>query len=174
MTDQIEAAATAPPPSGAEPPLPPLKPGRWRPLAVVALLLAFLVVVLFTVKDNTAPIDLKVGDCFDIPTSTSVQTVTHHPCSEPHTAEVFLVANYSGSPMDTPLILLVEDFVTATCDPAFMTYVGKALRDVPYLSIGYIYPNADAWQRGQHAITCYVAKTDQTSISTSLKGSAGP
>jgi hypothetical protein len=32
--------------------------------------------------------------------------------------------------------LLLEDFVVATCDPVFATYVGKALDDSPDLSIG--------------------------------------
>jgi hypothetical protein len=181
MTDQIdpEAAAATPPP--AEPPTPVAPPatarptaGRWRALLVLALLVGFLVVVLFTVKDNTSANDLKVGDCFDIPTATSVQTVTHHQCTEPHTAEVFMVADYTGSPMDTPLTLLIDDFVGATCDPAFTTYVGDSLEDSPDLSIGYLYPDDDAWKAGNRSITCYVVKTDQGSMSSSLKGSAAP
>jgi hypothetical protein len=165
MTDPIDAA-------GAAPPVPPLEAGRWRGVLVLALLIGFLVVVLFTVKDNTSASDLKVGDCFDIPTAISVQSVTHHTCTEPHSAEAFLVTDYTGSPMDTPLTLLLDAFVQANCDPAFATYVGKALADEPGLSIGYIYPDVDAWQQGKRSITCYVAKSDQSSISTSLKGSA--
>lgn len=155
-------------------PLPPIKAGRWRPLLLLALLIAFVVVVVFTVKDNAVVNDLKVGDCFDIPTATSVQTVTHRACTEPHTAEVFLIANYSGSPMDTPLTLLLDDFVGATCDPAFTTYIGEALASSPDLAIGYLYPGVDAWRQGNHAITCYVARTDQTAFSGSLRGSAKP
>jgi Septum formation len=173
MTDQLDPVAPALPPPVVAPPAPPLKAGRWRALLVLAVLIGFVVVVLFTVKDNTAANDLKVGDCFDVPTATSVQTVTHHACTEPHTAEVFLVTDYTGSPMDTPLTLLLEDFVGTTCDPAFAAYVGKSLDDEPDLSIGYLYPDADAWQQGKRTITCYVLKTDQSSISTSLKGSGG-
>ncbi|MEA2674419.1 MAG: hypothetical protein QOI92_1611 [Chloroflexota bacterium] len=172
MTEHLEPATNERELPAGQPPAPTLKAGRWRSVLVLFLLIAFLVVVLFTFKDNTAPIDLKVGDCFDIPTAISVQAVTHHACTEPHTAEVFLVTNYAGSPMDTPLALLLDEFVTATCDPAFAAYVGKPLADAPELSIGSIYPNPDAWQRGQRTITCYVAKTDQSSISTSLKGFA--
>ncbi|HYK94396.1 MAG TPA: septum formation family protein [Candidatus Dormibacteraeota bacterium] len=181
MTDQIEPGEPGPPVDG-EPsrddalpvpaPPPPLKAGRWRPLIVLALLIAFVVVVVFTVKDNTAANDLKVGDCFDLPTATAVQTVTHHACTEPHTAEVFLVADYTGTAMDTPLTLLLEAFVGATCDPAFTAYVGRDLAASPDLSIGYFYPDVDAWQQGKRTITCYVAKTDQSAISASLKGSA--
>jgi hypothetical protein len=172
MTDPVEPETKEQEPPAALPPVPALKGGRWRSVLVLVVLVGFLVVVVFTFKDNTTPIDLKVGDCFDIPTAISVQAVAHHACTEPHTAEVFLVTNYTGSPMDTPLALLLDDFVTATCDPAFATYVGKPLADAPELSIGSIYPNPDAWQRGERTITCYVAKTDQSSISTSLKGSA--
>jgi Septum formation len=171
MADRVEPETKEQGPPPALPPVPALTGGRWRSVLVLVVLIGFLVVVLFTFKDNTTPIDLKVGDCFDIPTATSVQAVTHHACTEPHTAEVFLVTEYSGSPMDTPLALLLDAFVTANCDPAFATYVGKPLADAPELSIGSIYPNPDAWQRGQRTITCYVAKTDQTSMSASLKGS---
>lgn len=171
MTDSVEPEPKEQEPPPALPPVPALKGGRWRSVLVLVALVGFLVVVLFTFHDNTTPIDLQVGDCFDIPTSISVQAVTHHACSEPHTAEVFLVANYTGSPMDTPLALLLDAFVTTTCDPAFATYVGKPLADAPELSIGSIYPNPDAWQRGQRTITCYVAKTDQSPVTRSLKGS---
>jgi hypothetical protein len=171
MTDCAEPETSQQPPA-ALPAVPALQGGRWRSVLVLVVLVGFLVVVVFTFKDNTTPIDLKVGDCFDIPTAISVQTVTHHACTEPHSAEVFLVTGYTGSPMDTPLALLLDAFVTATCDPAFASYVGKPLAEVPELSIGSIYPNPDAWQRGQRTITCYAAKTDQSSMSTSLKGSA--
>ena len=172
MTDRVEPETKGQAPPAALPPGPALKGGRWRSVLVLVVMVGFLVVMLFTFNDPTTPIDLKVGDCFDIPTAISVQAVTHHACIEPHTAEVFLVANYTGSPMDTPLALLLDQFVTATCDPAFASYVGKPLADTPQLSIGSISPNPDAWQRGQRTITCYVAKTDESSMTTSLKGSA--
>jgi len=176
MTDPIDSGAAEPRVPDAAAPAPAARPtaGRWRPLLVLVLLLGFIVVVVFTVKDNGAVNDLKVGDCFDIPTAASVATVTHHPCTEPHTAEVFLVADYTGSPMDTPLILLIDAFVTSACDPAITTYVGKPLADSPELQVGYLYPSAAAWQSGSRSITCYVVKADQSAMTTSLKGSGGP
>jgi hypothetical protein len=173
MTDQIDPVADAPPASVAAAPEPPVrsKASSVRALAVLGGLVGLLVVLLFLVKDNHAAADLKVGDCFDIPTSISVQTVTHHACTEPHTGEVFLVADYTGSSMDTPLTLLLDGFVGATCDPAFATYVGKALDDLPDLSLGYFYPDVDSWKQGERTITCYVARTDQGPVSSSFKGS---
>ena len=178
MTDEPMSPADDDP---ARPPLEPpaappaaatARPGRGRPLIAVGLLGAFLLLVVFTVKDNGAANDLKIGDCFDIPSATTVKTVTHHPCTEPHTAEVFHVAEYSGRDMNTPISLVLDEFVGTTCDPVFATYVGKALADVPDLSVGYFYPTLDGWQGGDRTITCYVAKTDQSPVSTSLKGSA--
>ena len=52
--------------------------------------MAFLAIVLFVVRNNVSADDLKVGDCFDIPNGTSIQTVEHHRCNENHNAEVIL------------------------------------------------------------------------------------
>ena len=50
--------------------------------------------------------DLKVGDCFDVPSfetqSATVKDVQHHPCSELHSGEVFFLENVPATP--TPRI----------------------------------------------------------------------
>jgi hypothetical protein len=173
MTDEPMPPVADAPIAAAAPPAVPVR-GRRQVLLLVGLLIAFLVLVLFTVKDNAAADNLKVGDCFDVPTALSVSTVTHHACTEPHTAEVFEVVQYSGPPMDTPLRPTIGAFVGTACDPVFATYVGKALADAPDLSIGYLYPSVDAWQHGNRSITCYALRTDQAALTSSLKGSRGP
>lgn len=173
MTD--EPAPEAPPPFTEPPTTPPgRKPGSMRPVLVVGVIVAFLAIVLFAVKDNAAADDLKVGDCFDIPTATTVKTVTHHPCTEPHTAEVFHVVEFTGSDMSTPLTFVISSFVDTACGPAFTAYVGADLDSVPDLTTGYFYPSIEGWQSGDRTITCYVTKADEGPITTSLKGSAGP
>lgn len=177
MTDQPippAAPSIAPPPSPAPALASGAKPGGRRAAIIVGVLVVFLAVVLYMVKDNGAAQDLKVGDCFDIPTTDTVKTVVHHACTEAHTAEVFHVAEFTGSDMQTPLTFVIDGFVTTTCGPAFTTYIGKAADAVPDLSVGYFYPSVDGWQHGDRTITCYVSKTDESSLSASLKGSAGP
>jgi len=141
---------------------------------IIGVIVAFLAIVLYMTKDNTAADDLKAGDCFDIPTGDTVKTVVHHACTEPHTAEVFHVVEYSGSDMTTPITLVIDQFASTACEPVFATYVGKAAAAMPDLTIGYFYPTADGWSRGDRTITCYVSKADESSMSSSLKGSAGP
>jgi hypothetical protein len=147
---------------------------RNRSAFFFVVILAILGVVLYVVRDNTAPNDLKVGDCFDIPTAATIKTVVHHPCTEPHTAEVFDVVQYASSNANPPISFVIDGFVGDTCGPAFTTYVGKAVAAVPDLTVGYFYPSSDSWSSGDRTITCYVSKADESSLSKSLKGSAGP
>ena len=123
MTD--EPVPFAPPPDAPPPVAPPAVPpppvrqmSRRRSIVAFGVILAFLGIVLYVVKDNTAANDLKAGDCFDIPSADTVKTVVHHACTEPHTAEVFLVVQFSGSDMQTPLTFVLENFVGTTCGPA--------------------------------------------------------
>ncbi len=175
MTDQ--PAPVASPVAPPEAPAPPTavagpKPGSKRAIVIVGAIVAFLVVVLFVVKDNGAADDLKVGDCFDIPTATSVSTVTHHPCTESHTAEVFHVVEYTGTESTRPISFVLEGFVDTACRPVFATYVGKELDSVPDLTLNYFYPSSDGWSSGDRTITCYATRTDEGPMTTSVKGSA--
>ena len=189
MTDQSvpEAPPNAglidpPPLDSPPPPAPPQQvappagtartPSRKRSIVAVVVILGLLGVILFVVKDNTAANDLKVGDCFDVPTAATIKTVVHHPCTEAHTAEVFHVAEFTGSDMKTPLTFVIENFVGTACAPVFTTYVGKDVDSVPDLAIGYFYPSNESWSKGSRTITCYVTKADESAMTKSLKGSA--
>jgi hypothetical protein len=162
------------PPAPYSPPPPPAdaggKPNRLVPVIIVGVIVGFLAIVLFLVKDNASAADLKVGDCFDVPTSTSVSTVTHHPCTEPHGAEVIHVAEYSGS-MTIPITFTLDGFVETACVPVFKTYVGDDLDNVSDLTISYFYPSNDGWSSGDRTITCYVSPTDESQMTESVKGS---
>ena len=172
MTDHIEPAS-GPPQTPATAPARQGARGRWQPVLLLVVIVAFLAVVVFTLTDNPTAVDLKVGDCFDLPSATSVATVTKHACTERHSAEVFTVAEYTGTETVIPAALALDTFVTTACDPVFASYVGKELTASPELSIGYFFPGPDAWKRGDRTITCYVARTDQGPMSNSLKGSGG-
>jgi hypothetical protein len=159
-------------PNGGQPARRPA--GRKGALIAIGILVVPLAVILYAVKDNAAADDLKVGDCFDVPTATTVQTVQHHPCTEAHGAEVIGVAEYTEGGTTYPISFVLEPFVTATCVPAFQAYVGADVDAVPDLSIGYFYPSRDSWSSGDRTITCYVARTDDGQMTESVKGSAAP
>ena len=97
MTDPA-APQGRPSPGAPVGPTPPAakKPGGRGALIIVGLLVVFLAVVLFVVRNNVAAGDLKVGDCFDIPNGTTVRTVQSRPCAESHHAEVIFVGEYDG------------------------------------------------------------------------------
>jgi Septum formation len=158
------------PPSPAPAPVEP-KPSKKRPIIIIGLIGVFLAVVLFMVRDNGAVDDLKVGDCFDLPSADTIETVTHHACTEPHTAEVFHVVEFTGSDMDTPITLVIKDYVDSTCTPTFATYVGTPYVDSA-LDYGWFYPTVEGWQNGDRTITCYVTTADLSPMSTSAKGLA--
>ncbi len=167
------AIHSAPPPAVSPPAPTAAKAGGKGAIVIVGVIIAFLAVVLFVVRNNGAAEDLKAGDCFELPTATSVQTVVHHPCTEAHTAEVFHVAEYTGTDMKTPITFVLEGFVNTACSPVFTTYVGKDPVSVPDLTIGYFYPSSDSWSSGDRTITCYVSRSDNGSMTKSVKGSAG-
>ena len=143
-----------------------------RAVIVVGLIVAFMAVVLYMVKDNTAADDLKVGDCFDIPTASEIKTVTHHPCTEAHTAEVFHVVEFSGNDMNTPLTFVIEGFADTTCTPVFATYTGIEFDNAPDLTFGWFYPTVESWQSGDRTITCYVTRVDAAPMTKSVKAGA--
>jgi hypothetical protein len=175
MTDDLAPGAPGSPDAPVNPPSPPAasgkQPGRWRPIVIIGGIAIFLAVVLFAVRNNVSADDLKVGDCFNIPTATEIQTVESHPCTESHTGEVILVAEYTEAGSTYP-ILGFDSFVETACTPAFATYVGRAIDSEPELSIGYFYPTRDGWSNDDRTITCYVAQPDESEMTQSVKGAA--
>jgi hypothetical protein len=182
MTEQDQPAAPAPssieppmapsmepePPPAAAPPA-PAKPGRTRQIITWVVILGFLGVVLFVVRNQVNADDLVVGQCFDVPDATEVSTVEKHDCTEAHDAEVFHVVEYSGS--DTyPISLTFDNFAEAQCIPVFDTYVGDTFAEREDLGMGYFYPSDDTWDDGDRTITCYLGNVDKSKLTKSLKG----
>jgi hypothetical protein len=157
----VSSAPVAPPPSATQ-------AGKMRPVIIIGVIVAFLAIVLFAVRNNVAADDLKVGDCFNTTDKTTIQTVETQPCTQSHNAEVIFIGEYSG---DTyPISLSLDSYIEDSCVPAFESYVGRAIDSEPALSIGYFYPNRDGWNSGDRTITCYVAQPDESPMTESLKG----
>lgn len=170
MTNETPPAAEPSPAVAASGP----KPRPWRAIVIVGAIVVFLGIVLFAVRNNVSADDLKVGDCFNVPNGSTVKTVERHGCTESHTGEVILVAEYTGTETVYPIAFGFDSFAQAACTPAFETYVGRAIDSEPALSVGYFYPTSDGWSSGDRTITCYVANPDNSEMSQSVKASTSP
>ncbi len=170
MTDELapdapgsgDLAQTQVPPPAAKP------SSNKRPIIIVGLIVAFLAVVLFLTRNNAAADDLAVGECFNIPDGTTIQTVEKHGCTESHNAEVIFVGAYDGTTF--PISLSLERYIEDNCVPAFASYVGRAIDTEPALSVGYFYPTREGWDDGDRTVTCYVSQPDESPMTESLKG----
>jgi hypothetical protein len=149
---------------------------RLRPIIIGIVIIAVVVGAVVINALGGSPVgDLKVGDCFDVPTLASeadtVDTVQHHACNQAHTGEVIFVGDYTGGTGAYPAVSDFETFVGNTCKPVFQAYVGTDLDSSSDLSIGYFYPLVDGWTSGQRSVTCYATRTDDGSMTSSVKGS---
>jgi hypothetical protein len=117
--------------------------------------------------------DLKVGECFDVPTTaTTVEDVQHHPCTEAHVGEVFFVGKLAAAdkapyPNDATL----EAMVGAQCVPAFDKYTGLKFETDRTWTYGYFVPLSKDWATGDRGVICYAARMDEKPSTTSLKKS---
>lgn len=115
--------------------------------------------------------DLKVGDCFDVPTANvDVKDVQHHPCNEGHTGEVFAVVTHPGAKGTAPLTdAALIDYLGSACGPAWVTYIGQDAVSSEVFDIGAFYPRDEDWNDGDRGITCYTYRIDGASMSSTLK-----
>jgi hypothetical protein len=169
MTDEFApngpgSADTPPTPAAAA----TAKPGGRRAVIIVGLIVAFLAIVLFAVRNNVAADDLRVGDCFVIPNGTSIQTVEKLACTESHNAEVIFVGEHDGTTY--PISLTLDRYIDENCVPAFEPYVGRPFESDPAMTIGYFYPSRETWDSGDRTITCYVSQPDDGPMTESVKG----
>jgi hypothetical protein len=112
--------------------------------------------------------DLQVGDCFDVPRGDrNVEDVLHHPCSEPHIAEVVFVGDHPAAKGTPWTDSLLGEFARSSCVPAFDAYTGTTGSES--LDIGAIYPLVEDWDGGDREIICYAYRVDRSLMSGSLK-----
>ena len=134
-------------------------------------IIAVIVVAGFLFRDRLSSNagELKVGDCFDEPsTATEVSDVQHHPCEEPHTAEVIFVGDMSGDNNAYPSSDAVFEYVSVNCIPSFTTYTGQGL-DGATLDVGYFHPTSEGWGKGDRGVICYAINLDGSPMTGSLK-----
>lgn len=169
MTEEPGTTGAAPGYTPADPAIatPAKQPGSKRPVIILVAIAIFIGVVLFAVRDNRAADDLKVGDCFNVPNGTTVQTVETKPCNESHTGEVIFVGDYDG---DTyPISLSLDRYIQDSCVPAYESYLGRAFDSEPEMTVGYFHPTREGWDGGDRTVTCYVSQLDESPMTESLK-----
>jgi hypothetical protein len=136
---------------------------------IAAIVVAFLVFRPFLSGNASS---LQVGDCFDVPTGTqTIDDVQHHPCTDPHGAEVVLIGTYEPSTTTFPSDAEFQDFVADKCLPAFDVYTGRSYETASELGIEWFTPTEESWKDGSRKVICYAVSADQATpnLSKSIK-----
>ena len=72
-----------------------------------------------------------------------------------------------------PISLTISDFVDEQCTPAFATYTGQDLATSDDLDFNYFYPTREGWNDGDREFTCFVVRTDDAKMTSSVRA-GGP
>lgn len=142
---------------------------RFWILGIIALIA--IGAILFRDRISGSASALAVGDCFDLPGAdvSEIEDVQHHPCNEPHEAEVFLVYEYPDATDAYPSDDAFRSSVGETCVPAFNAYTGSDFEQQPDLDIYWLYPLAEGWQEGDRQIVCSLFRVDEQPLDRSMK-----
>jgi len=114
---------------------------------------------------------LRVGECFDQPTTLgeTVEDVQHHPCGDPHGAEVVFVGDYDapagGYPSDDEFL----SFIRSTCVAAFQSYTGLDFEGATDYDMSAFTPTASGWAGGDRRVVCYAVRFDGGQMTGSIR-----
>ena len=142
-----------------------------RTVIVFVLVVGGIAGVYFLFRDRVSESagDLRVGDCFEVPTGDSIRDVQHHPCSEPHDGEVFAVGDVEGFGT-YPTLAQFDDWVTAECiTKGFPAYTGTTYDTRQDVDIGYFYPVEENWGKGDRGMVCYLSPVGGGTITSSYR-----
>jgi putative regulator of septum formation len=165
-----------PPPYNA-PQKPPSRRGSRIRLAILLIIVAVIGVGFVLLRDRFSNdvTSLQPGECFDLPTETTVTDVQRQPCNEPHDAEVFANVTHTAAADGTyPLSTEFGDLADDECEPQLSTYSGLTTEqlDTRGTFYGYFYPTREGWGKGDRVVTCYVIKVDHTKMTGSIRNAA--
>jgi hypothetical protein len=127
--------------------------------------------IIFRDRLSSSAADLAIGDCFDVPAgNVDVGDVQHHPCTESHTGEVFVLVNHPAAKDAPPLTeSQLVDYLTTACTPAFTSYVGSEAAAAGLLDFGMFYPVDADWNDGDRGVTCYAYRLDEKPMTSSIR-----
>jgi hypothetical protein len=117
-------------------------------------------------------LELRVGDCFDLPSSTVevVSEVGHHPCNEQHDAELVGLFDYPGGENAAyPTHAVLTNFAEGQCAVAFRTYTRRDPYTDPELTVGWLVPTSDGWKDGDHEVSCHLFRVDEAQMTASYR-----
>jgi Septum formation len=150
----------------------------WIPAAAIALAVGYFTTAQrdeggsLSTAGNVSVTDLRVGDCFNAAEfsdeDVEVGDVDGVPCDEPHSFEVYAVADYNGSAYPATDALFQVAFAEV-CVPPFEDYVG-----IPFersvLWAAAITPTEDGWNSGDHEFICHLHEAEAPMITGSQRG----
>jgi hypothetical protein len=124
-----------------------------------------------TQNGNLSITDLRAGDCFqnaggNQPDTGATSQITAVTCSSPHNAQVIALLPVSGSAY--PGAATFKALGTPGCNAKAKADLNPALL-TPTMNLLWYYPQQQAWDDGQHSITCVVADSSQDLTSSLLK-----
>jgi hypothetical protein len=162
--------------------LPQLLRFWWIPAVVIALVIGYFTTAQrgddgsLSAAGNVTVDDLRVGDCFNAVEfsdgeEAEVSDVDGVPCNEPHSFEVFAVADYTGSDYPATEAQFQAAF-SEVCIPPFEAYVGIPYAD-SVLWASAITPTEDGWNSGDREFICHLHEgPDATPVSESQRDAA--
>jgi hypothetical protein len=149
-----------------------MKLGRLIVIAVIVVIAIGAVVFRDKLSSNAS--DLRVGECFEVPTADTVKDVQHRPCVEPHDGEVLVVGDFTGAD-SYPTTTAFETWVGTECvGKAFKSYTGDEYDSRQDVGVAYFTPTEEGWGKGDHQMICYLTPAGGGNVSTSFaKAPAG-
>jgi hypothetical protein len=152
----------------------------WIPAAAIALGIGYLTTAqrgddgALSTAGNVTVDELRVGDCFNAgefsEAEVEVSDVDGVPCDEPHTFEVFAVANYGGDTYPGTDAQFQAAF-GEVCIPPFEGYVGIPYAD-SVLWASAITPTEEGWNDGDREFICHLHEENATPLTESQRGTA--
>jgi hypothetical protein len=138
--------------------------------AIGAVAVLFLGTAPITKGDAAGP-TLRVGHCYNDPTTGTGGSPREVPCADPHDEEVYYLFTLTGSSF--PGDSAIEQEVDPKCSDQLSNYVGEAVTQYDY---SYYTPDQHTWSLGDRTVACALARAAGSDLETlygkKLRGTA--
>ena len=129
--------------------------------------------LLLSACSTTSALELKVGNCLDLPNDTEMSagfeltTVKTVSCSSEHEAQVYAEKELTGN--EFPGTDAIQDIAAEFCTEEFKTFVGSEI-GTSTLDIYPLMPTAESWeQAGDRTLLCVAISP--TPVTTTFENS---
>jgi Septum formation len=139
-------------------------------LGVIVLLGAAAILFATGTKPS---LEMKVGDCIDLPGTTSIQQISSVPCELPHDREIYAVSTNPAAPgAPYPGEPAVQAAAFPDCEAAYAVFVGEPYSPRSRYSIRLLYPQQPYWDIGIRTTFCTIADPHRGQLTGSGRGAA--